>query len=175
MRRVGPLLLCALVLGAGTLLARADELPTRKAGLWEIKMPTTPPLPAMVMQQCTDESTDKQMSTMFGPAQKEACARNDIQKTATGYIVDSSCNLGSVATTSHLEINGDFQSAYTVQVSTKVAGGPKAVPPEKTLTIEAKWLGACKVDQKPGDIIMPGGMKMNVKELEALRAMTKKP
>ena len=31
-------------------------------------------------------------------------------------------------------------------------------------TIEAKWLGACKPDQKPGDIVMPGGFKLNIKD-----------
>ena len=42
------------------------------------------------------------------------------------------------------------------------------------MTLEAKWLGACKADQKPGDIVMPGGMKMNVKDMEKLKAMMPK-
>jgi len=113
---------------------------------------------------------------MVGPMQKEMCSRGDVQKTATGYVMDSSCNVGAMATTSHLEIAGDFQSAYTVQVKLHTGGGgPATVPRDTTLTMEAKWLGACKTDQKPGDMIMPGGMKMNIKELENLRALTKKP
>ena len=43
-----------------------------------------------------------------------------------------------------------------------------------TTTIEAKWVGACKADQKPGDIVMPGGMKMNIMELDKLKAMMPK-
>ena len=31
----------------------------------------------------------------------------------------------------------------------------KTFSPSSTMTIEAKWLGACKPDQKPGDIVMP--------------------
>jgi hypothetical protein len=34
------------------------------------------------------------------------------------------------------------------------------------MAIEAKWLGACKADQKPGDIIMANGMKMNVTDMQ---------
>ena len=34
------------------------------------------------------------------------------------------------------------------------------------MTIEAKWLGACKADQKPGDMIMAGGRKMNIRDLQ---------
>ena len=36
------------------------------------------------------------------------------------------------------------------------------------MTIEAKWLGPCKADQKPGDIVMANGMKMNVLEMPAM-------
>ena len=49
-----------------------------------------------------------------------------------------------------------------------------ATPRDTTTTIEAKWLGACKPDQKPGDIVMPGGLKMNVKDMEKLKALLPK-
>ena len=38
------------------------------------------------------------------------------------------------------------------------------------MTIEAKWLGPCKADQKPGDMIMGSGMKMNINDLGKLGA-----
>ena len=63
-------------------------MPIRKAGLWEMKIVKTgSALPEMTMQHCTDETTDKQMSTAFSPVAKEACSKNDIAKTATGYVV----------------------------------------------------------------------------------------
>jgi hypothetical protein len=34
------------------------------------------------------------------------------------------------------------------------------------MTMDAKWLGPCAADQKPGDIIMSNGMKINVPEME---------
>jgi hypothetical protein len=33
------------------------------------------------------------------------------------------------------------------------------------MTVEAKWLGACTADQKPGDMIMGNGMKMNINDM----------
>jgi hypothetical protein len=33
------------------------------------------------------------------------------------------------------------------------------------MTIEAKRLGACEAGQKPGDVMMANGMKMNVLDL----------
>ena len=40
--------------------------------------------------------------------------------------------------------------------------------------IEAKWLGDCKPNQKPGDIVMPGGFKLNVKDAEKLKGLLQK-
>ena len=154
--------------------ALAVELPVRKAGLWEMKMVRTGgAIPDMTMQHCTDATTDKQMSTSFSPG-KDTCSRQDIQKTATGYVSDSVCGVASMTITSHAEITGDFNSAYTVKVTSKTEGGPSGVPRDGTTTIEAKWLGACKPDQKAGDIVMPGGMKMNIGDLDKLKAMMPK-
>lgn len=155
--------------------ASAVELPVRKAGLWEMKvLHTGSAVPDMTMQHCTDETTDKEMSTSFSPMAKEMCSKQDIQKTATGYVSDSVCGIAGMSITSHSEIIGDFNAAYTVKSTSHSERGPTGVPRDSTTTIEAKWLGACKADQKAGDIMMPGGMKMNIKDMEKLKALIPK-
>jgi hypothetical protein len=164
--------LCLLTV-ASAASARAEDLPIRKAGLWEIKMVrTSSPLPSMTMQHCTDESVDKDMNNMVSPMAKQICSRQDIQKTATGYIADSVCTVGGVSTSSHSEISGDFNSAYTVATTSHSDPGSKSPPRDTVTRIEAKWLSACKPDQKPGDIVMPGGgFKLNVKDAEKLKGL----
>jgi hypothetical protein len=153
----------------------AVELPVRKAGLWDMKvLRTGSPAPDMTMQHCTDETTDKEMSTAFSPMTREICSKQDIQKTATGYVTDSVCNMMGMTMTSHSEITGDFNSAYTVKSTAHRDRGPDGAPRDSTTIIEAKWLGACKSDQKPGDIVMPGGMKMNIKDMEKLKDLMPK-
>jgi hypothetical protein len=155
--------------------ARAIELPVRKAGLWEMKvLHTGSPVPDMTMQHCTDETTDKEMSTSFSPMAKDMCSKQDIQKTATGYVSDSVCGIAGMSIKSHAEIIGDFNSAYTVKSTSHSEGGPAGMARDSATTIEAKWLGACKPDQKPGDILMPGGMKMNIKDMEKLKGLIPK-
>lgn len=153
--------------------AQADELPIRKAGLWEIKMVRTgSQLPEMTMQHCTDASTDRDMNNMVSPMAKQICSKQDIQKTATGYVSDSLCSVAGVSVASHSEINGDFNSAYTVTTTSHSDIGSKGVPHDAVTKIEAKWVGACKPDQKPGDIVMPGGgFKLNVKDVDKLKAL----
>jgi hypothetical protein len=174
--------LVSLTLGACLLAtlaapdAAAVELPVRKAGLWEMKMLRPgAPAPEMTMQHCTDETTDKAMSSSFSPASKDMCSKQDIQKTAAGYVTDSVCTVAGVTMTTHSEIVGDFNSAYTVEATSHSQGGPAAVPRDSTTAIEAKWLGACKADQKPGDIMMPGGVKMNITDMERLKGLMRKP
>jgi len=154
--------------------AVAVELPVRKAGLWEMKvLRAGSPSPDMTMQQCTDETTDKDMSTAFSPMAKEICSKQDIQKTSAGYVTDSVCGVAGMTIKSHAEITGDFNSAYTVKSTSHSEGGPAGARDNSTV-IEAKWLGACKADQKAGDIMMPGGMKMNIKVMEKLKALIPK-
>lgn len=174
-RHVGAKLLGGSVLLAASLSsAFAAELPTRKSGLWELKMVRTgSQMPDMTMQHCTDETTDKEFNNLASPMAKQICSKQDVQKTSTGYVGDSVCNVGGTTMTSHSEITGDFNSAYTVKTTSHLQGGAAgAAGRDTTMTIEAKWLGACKPDQKPGDIVMPGGgFKLNIKDADKLKGL----
>jgi hypothetical protein len=155
--------------------AGAAELPIRKAGLWEMKMMRAgSPTPEMTMQHCTDANTDKDMATAASPLSKDICSKQDIEKTATGYVTDSVCSVAGVSMSSHSEITGDFNSAYTVKTTSHSEHGAGGAPRDVTTMIEAKWLGACKPDQKPGDIVMPGGYKLNIKDAEKLKGLLPK-
>ena len=171
--RIGlPACLLALLPAIAT---AAVELPIRKPGLWEMKvLRAGAPAPEMTMQHCTDATTDKQMSTSFSPS-KDICSKQDVQKTATGYVTDSVCGVAGMTVTSHAEITGDFNSAYTVKSTSHSDRAVGNAPRDTTTTIEAKWLGACKADQKPGDIMMPGGLKMNIRDMERLKGLMPKP
>jgi hypothetical protein len=147
--------------------AFALDMPARKAGLWEIKMLFEGRnLPAQVMRQCVDQATDKLMNANFGGAVQEACSKQDIQNSGGTITIDSVCKFGAATTTSHAVVTGSFDSAYTMKVASKREGGPPlpgTTPGAEThMTIEAKWLGACEAGQRPGDVMMSNGMKMNV-------------
>ncbi|HLZ03318.1 MAG TPA: DUF3617 family protein [Bradyrhizobium sp.] len=175
MRRLLSWGLCGGALALTVVVAGADELPTRKPGLWEMKIVKVgSQLPEMTMQHCTDATTDKDMANSVSPLAKQICTKQDVQKTATGYVTDSVCTVAGVSMTSHSEITGDFNSAYTVMTKAHLDKGPDQLR-DTTTKIEAKWLGDCKPDQKPGDVVMPGGFKINVKDAEKLKNLIPKP
>ncbi len=164
----------ALSLGVGLLAlssaAFAEDLPLRKAGLWEMKIVRTGgAVPDMTMQHCTDPTTDKEMNNSISPAAKQVCAKQELKKTATGYVSNSICTVAGVSMTTHAEIVGDFNSGYTVTTTSHSDKGVSGKPLDATTKIQAKWIGDCQPGQKPGDIVMPGGFKMNVKDAEKLK------
>src|SRR6185437_14616709 len=151
--------------------AFASDLPTRKAGLWELKMEFQGRnLPIQLMQQCTDAATDQLMTLNFGGAAERNCQKRDVHNSGGTITVDSVCSFGDATTTSHAVVSGDFNSAYTVQINSTRQGGrpiPGALPGgESHMTIAAKWLGLCVAGQRPGDVMMGNGMKMNVLDLQ---------
>jgi len=165
---VGRLALAAFVVVTLPSTAVAVDYPTRKTGLWEITMSLGSDR-TMTMSQCTDEATDKDLITNSGASMQQVCTRTELQRTATGYANDATCKFGGMTTTSHFEMSGDFNSAYTVKVTGHNSGGPAMMPPDTNMTMQATWTGPCKADQTPGDMIMPGGIKVNVKDLQKLR------
>jgi uncharacterized protein DUF3617 len=169
-RHLRQILLVALSLIATT-PACALDLPARKAGLWEVKMTFEGRnLPPQVMQQCIDAATDKMMNALGGSLQQSMCSKQDVQKVGNTLVVDSVCQMGGITATSHGVITGDFNSGYSAKVTSTRSGGPAmpGMPADGTtnMTIEAKHLGACKADQRPGDMIMADGRKINIVDMQ---------
>jgi hypothetical protein len=166
----------ALLIWVGAMQpAAAAELPLRKAGLWEIKIKLTGgAAPTAVMKHCTDETTDRQMSTMFNPLAPQPCPNNDIQKQADRTTVDSVCRTDNRSVTLHSDITGGFTTSYKVVTETKTQEEPDSEPTVTNMTLEGRYLGACKSDQKPGDVVMAGGLRVNVKSMDKYREIQKR-
>ncbi len=151
--------------------ALAIDIPTRKPGLWELT--TTfgqPKLAGHVIRQCTDAATDKQMNSNFGGSAQQTCAKQEIHRADGAIIVNSVCSFAGMTTQSHAVITGSFNSAYKMEVTTKHLSGPR--PPglpesgERRMAVAAKWIGSCAKGQRPGDVIMPGGMTVNILDMK---------
>jgi hypothetical protein len=163
-----------LAAGAGLLCiapaAAADELPKRKAGLWEIKMVVNGRgVPLRNVQQCTDAETDTLMATSLHGVMGNACDKPKISNSDGTITVEAACKAGAGSKTTRAVIAGDFDSAYTITVTSLPASGESSGSGESAaqppMTLEAKWIGPCREGQRPGDIIMPGGIKLNVRSL----------
>jgi hypothetical protein len=144
--------------------ALSAELPSRKPGLWQVKTSIGGSnVPAPVIKQCIDATTDQMMQSSAGPFAPAACPERDVQRSENSITIDSTCVLDGKPATAHAAITGSFDSAYTMMVTSQ---RPDISDGKMTMTIDAKWLGPCAADQKPGDVIMSNGMKINIPETE---------
>ena len=154
--------LCFL-LSSACVPASASDYPTRKAGLWEIT--TNVASHSIKMQQCIDAKTDQAMQAHAGTAPQGDCSKHEVQKSGATMTIDSVCTFGGKTRTSHIVVTGSFDSEYTLTMTSQAEGTPAAT----VVTLNAKWLGPCASDQKPGDMIMPNGMKLNIQNLPNLQ------
>jgi hypothetical protein len=87
------------------------------------------------------------------------CPKPDVQQSGGTITIDSVCRSSAgKATTSHIVITGSLESKYTMTISSQVPG--KTVKPP--MKLYGEWLGPCRADQKPGEVIMPDGTKINL-------------
>jgi Protein of unknown function (DUF3617) len=138
--------------------AFAVDLPARKPGLWEIKMAFEGRPGAQSIQQCIDPETDAIMQSSATNIGSQ-CSKRDIVKSGDTTTIDSVCSVAGKEASSHAVVKGSFDSAYTMTVSSKSDAG--AI----NLTVTAKWLGLCEAGQRPGDLILPNGIKLNLKDM----------
>jgi hypothetical protein len=140
--------------------------PPRRPGLWDQKLSTGQ------MQQstkiCLDPATDRQMAWWGSQAPGASCAEQKITPHAGGgWNFHSVCRSPGVGTTtSDGTATGDFASHYKVEVTSTTVGGPM---PQANGThkigIEATWQGPCPTGMRPGDMQMPGGLRINMNDL----------
>jgi hypothetical protein len=159
-----PVVLSSALLLAYAVPALSAELPSRKPGLWEVKTSVeNVNAPARVIRQCIDAATDQMLQSIAGPFNPASCPEPNVQSSANSTTIEFKCAVGGKPATAHSLITGSLDSAYTMTVT---AQSDASAPGRMTMTMEGKWLGACAADQKPGDIVLSDGTKMNVPELQ---------
>lgn len=152
---------------AATAPAGPVTMPKRKPGLWAHTMTTEGT--TQTVKLCLDADTDAKMSVWGQAVSNEMCSKNLITRTPTGYAFESECDMGTMGRSSGKgTVTGDFSSAYTVQMTSTTTGSSMAqANTTSSMTLTAKWEGACPAGMKGGDMELPGGMKINMEAMTA--------
>lgn len=165
-------------LAAVSSLALAQgNLPQRKSGLWEMTTQAETTRAGkggpMTMQMCIDQKSDTQWVQMGSGMQKDTCSKQDYKIEKSQITVDSICKVGQSTATTKTVITGNYDSAYRVE-SQSTYEPPMAGRKEGKVVMDVKWLGPCKAGQRPGDMIMPNGMTMNMNDMMKMQQQMKK-
>jgi hypothetical protein len=157
---------CMVASAIASSSAFAIDYPARKPGLWEIQSGdgTGAKGAGHTIQQCIDAASDKALRDMGQGMGKDMCSKQELRLEGGKLVMDSVCRIGATTATSHAVMSGDFSTTYRME-SRSTYSPPLMGRTEGTSLMEAKWIGPCKADQKPGDMVMSNGMKMNVLDM----------
>jgi uncharacterized protein DUF3617 len=169
MRPILPFFILFLITGQ----AVADPLPQRKAGLWQLTMSMPgKPMPPTISKFCIDAATESALMGVGLSASKEMCSQYNVQASGNVVTIDTTCKFGQSTQTAHAVTTYSGDSSYRTEILSHYAP-PLFKDTDNEMILEGKWLGACPADMKPGEMIGPGGLKMDLGG--ALKPTTNQP
>jgi uncharacterized protein DUF3617 len=157
----------AAMIAAAVGVACADELqlPFLKEGLWEshIHQTVNDQQTEHSVRMCQTTETQKQERAFSASLrQKNQCSYSIKRKSANVYVSENRCQAGPLAGTlsqGTMIFQGD--TAYRSEVHLLQNGN------DGTTVTEAKFVGACPADMKPGDTVLDNSARYNVSNSEA--------
>ncbi len=154
--------ICGLALAGSALAA---EPPVLKSGLWEVSRTSSQqPDRKSLTTMCLDESVQAQMREFGMGAAKEMCSQNERNVQGNKMTMTATCQLGptTMKTSSVMTFNGN--TSYHMD-GTATYDPPMASMKEMKSTVDAKWVGACRPGQQPGDVTLETGQTVNIKQM----------
>lgn len=146
--------------------ALAADTMSRRPGLWEVRTSIEgSSAPARIVRQCIDAKTDRMLQSSAGPFDPAACKEQTVHKSAEATTTDFTCTVAGKPATAHSVASGNFDSAYTMTVT---AASPALAGGRMVMSMDAKWLGSCAADQRPGDIVLGNGRTVNILDMKQL-------
>ena len=148
---------------APSAMAKAER-PRPQPGLWQNTMTMSGPRAMTVSSQiCLDKAMADGGGWLNSARDGDAAGKPDpctqsYEPSAAGLAFQSVCKFGERTVTSRGLATGDFNSAYTVDLTSTMDPPPAGAPSETKMTIAAKRIGDCAPGQAGGPVA--GTMKM---------------
>ena len=145
--------------------AGAQEFPKLKPGLWS-QTTTNAARPKDKPQAstlCLDDSTQQYVYRMSMGMMAGLCSKHDLKVAGNKVTIDAICDLGvtKMRSSSVMTLTGD--SAYHTEVRASFDPPLKGTPRDSVTVIDGRHVGDCKEGQQPGDMTLPNGQHMNIR------------
>ena len=158
--------LYVLLVLAAPLAAAAQDWPKLKPGLWEMSNTSTrqPSRAPMKTTICLDASVQQDMIRMSSGMMQGMCSKFETKFVGNKFSGEATCNLGgsTMRSKSVMTLTGD--TAYRTEAHASF-NPPMGGMSQSDTVIEGRHVGACKPGQQPGDMMMPNGQTMNIRNI----------
>jgi Protein of unknown function (DUF3617) len=141
-------ILLVLSLAAVAALAQSD-VPRRKSGLWHSTMSSSH-MGVMQLEECVDRAKDDFMTLAGVGEDAKDCSKHSVKRQGANLLLETVCKMDDTTVTARGVITGNFDSAYKAEIKANYQPPIEGIK-DTTMTVEARWIGACKPGQKPGD------------------------
>ena len=143
--------------------------PKLKAGFWTQKISSMGS--TQEVRFCLDDATAAQMNLWGAQTSQEMCAKNVVTPIAGGWSFESECDLGpSGKTVTKGTAIGDLGSSYVVKATSTTTGAAAAqMNGTREMQVNAVWAAQCPAGMKPGDMALPGGVTMNLSQVQSMQ------
>jgi hypothetical protein len=158
------LLVLVLLLPLGA--QAAQEYPKLKPGLWEMTTANSrnKDRPAQKTMICLDASLQQDMIRMSTGMMQGMCSKLDTKYVGNTFSGEATCNFGGSTMKSKSVMTMIGDSAYRTEAHASFDPPMNGMTQSDTV-IEGRHVGACKPGQQPGDMMMPNGQTMNIRNV----------
>ena len=158
------LLVLVLLLPLGA--QAAQEYPKLKPGLWEMTTANSrnKDRPAQKSTICLDASLQQDMIRMSTGMMQGMCSKLDMKYVGNTFSGEATCNFGGSTMKSKSVMTMIGDSAYRTEAHASF-DPPMGGMAQSDTVIEGRQVGACKPGQQPGDMTMPNGQTMNIRNM----------
>ena len=158
-------LAAAVLLVAASLPAAAQDFPKLKPGLWEMSTSSSRRTgDATRTSVCLDHSIQQDMIKMSSGMMAGMCSKSEFKGSGNKFTGDAVCNLGGSTMKSHSVMTLTGNTAYRTEAHATF-DPPLAGQAVTDTVIEGRYVGACKPGQQPGDMTLPTGQTMNIRNI----------
>lgn len=156
------------LLPLSALEAEEATLPTRKAGVWELKtsMDEGRGPREQSMKMCIDAEMEANTVKASLSEHRKNCDKYDIKKDGDKVVVDMSCTFNGRFVKGVTEMEGDFAKTFRVKILSTTSDTREST--QQTITInrtilqDGTYLGESCGDLRPGEALAPDGTKVLV-------------
>jgi len=145
--------------------ATAGTPAIRQAGLWEQKV--TAGRDVQVTRMCLDKGAEALLADAGDRLRGDHCTRSELTAMGGGeWRFLTVCRLGAGRVATSGTASGDFTKGYEI-AATSVAVGPGGGTPgtPRKISMQASWRGPCPANLRPGQMIGPGGRRLEIADL----------
>ena len=153
-----------LARAAAAAAAPAQEFPKLKSGLWEVNMTSGKRDQPRLTMMCLDDSVQREMYTVSTGMMSGMCTKHEIKVVGNKVTTIANCDLGITKMQSQAVMTLTGNTTYHTEAHATF-DPPLNGQRESTSIIDGKHVGACKPGQQPGDMTLPGGQTVNVRNL----------